>query len=347
MAINGICEKELESLHATIIKSIEKFDLALTGKVVLTEAATGNYVTTPIIAAAAGAEKVYAVTRDSKYGSVEDVKQQTFILAEKLGVDDKIEVITDLDGIDLGKIDILTNTGFLRPIDKKTIDRLSPKCVIPLMWETWEYRAADLDIEATAEKGIKVYGTNEDDSRLKTKEYIGYMVLLFLLQTKHTPIESKVLILGCKAFTACTEKILRQNGYDINVINDYSTREEIGQYDAIVLLEHENDILLIGKEGYIKSNEISYLTDVIHICGNVDFFEAPFRFSPQKPAPFGYMSFTADYMGSHVVIDLHTAGFKVAEGMIEANKRGLAPKEYREFMEEKYPALSFNATKYW
>ena len=48
-----------------IIKAIEKFELSLMDKVVLTEAATGNYVVTLVIAAVAGAKKVYAFTKDS------------------------------------------------------------------------------------------------------------------------------------------------------------------------------------------------------------------------------------------------------------------------------------------
>ena len=43
--------------------SLDKFNLNLTGKVVLTEAATGAYSVTPVIAAMAGA-KVYALAKE-------------------------------------------------------------------------------------------------------------------------------------------------------------------------------------------------------------------------------------------------------------------------------------------
>ena len=77
----------------------------------------------------------------------------------------------------LEDVDILTNTGFLRPINKKLIKALTPKCVIPLMWEPWEFRPEEIDIDACVERGIKVYGTNEADPRLKTMDYIGWIVL--------------------------------------------------------------------------------------------------------------------------------------------------------------------------
>jgi hypothetical protein len=47
------------------------------------------------------------------------------------------------------------------------------------------------------------------------------------------------------------------------------------------------------------------------------------------------------------VIDLHTAGLKVAEGMLSANSAGLKGEEYKLFMEKNYPALGFDDQKYW
>ncbi len=78
-------------------RAIEKFDLNLEGLTVFTEAATGNYLYTPIAAALAGAEQVFAITEDSKYGKKEDVKRQTMEEAKELGVDGKITVLFGKD----------------------------------------------------------------------------------------------------------------------------------------------------------------------------------------------------------------------------------------------------------
>ena len=160
-----------------ILNSLEKFNLNLKGKNVLTEAATGNYVVTPIIAALAGAN-VYAFTKNSKYGTIKEVKKQTIELTKKFGIENKIKIITNLNNVDLKDIDILTNTGFLRPVNKELINKLSSKCVIPLMWEPWEFRNEDLDLEECYNKGIKVYGTDESDNRLKTIDYTIYLICL-------------------------------------------------------------------------------------------------------------------------------------------------------------------------
>jgi len=334
-------------LEKKIINAIAKFNLNLTGKIILTEAATGNYVVTPLIAALAGAEKVYAFTKTSRYGTIEQVKKETYHLAQALHIQDRIEVITDLEQISLDQINILTNTGFLRPITETIIKLLSSNCVIPLMWETWEYRESDLDLNACLNQNIKVYGTNEDDQRLNTKEYIGYMGLKFLLQLNHTPLSSRVLILGCEYFTIHLEKILKRNQYELQIVNVYHEAIDVTKFDVIILLEHHNDLLLIGENGYINIHDINETVDVIHICGNVDFTLAKFNHIPAEPSPFGYMSYTADYMGAHVVIDLHTASLKVAEGMLQANNKYLTKEEYKMFMETNYPAMSFQDERYW
>jgi hypothetical protein len=55
-----------------LLKQVKALNLDLKGKVVLTEAASGAYVVTPIVAAIAGA-KVYAYCKDTAYGTVEEI----------------------------------------------------------------------------------------------------------------------------------------------------------------------------------------------------------------------------------------------------------------------------------
>lgn len=334
-------------LVKSISKSNQKFKLDLRGKTVLTEAASGNYVVTPIIAAIAGAKKVYAYTKNSQYGTIEEVVKQTTQLANLCNVETIIKIVTNLNDVNFHDIDILTNTGFLRPINSDIIDNLKTNCVIPLMWETWEFRKDDLDLEACHSKGIKVYGTNEDDDRLKTKEYIGYMVLKFLLDLKHTPMSSNILVLGCDYFNPYIEKVLNQNNYNYLLIDRYDEKIDVSKFEVIVLAEHYKEDLLIGRNAFIDVEELHRNIDVIHICGNVDFTGATFNYIPEKPAKFGYMSYTADYMGVEVVIDLHTAGLKVAEGMLKANEMDLDKESYKKFMEKYYPVTAFEDKRYW
>ena len=334
-------------LRSKIKKSLRKFSLNLADRIVLTEAATGNFVVTPIIAALSGAE-VYAITKKSKYGSVEDVTRQTHLLADMFNLSHEIHIITSYDQVDLGSVDVLTNTGFNRPIDHGVVQKLSSSMVIPLMWEPWEYRESDVDIDACCRRGIKVYGTNESDPRLRTLDYIGLLVIHLLLQNQKTPFGSNILVLGNERFADPALKVLNQLGYCHTWIHQYQQKiTDIAAYDTIVCLEHVNDDLLIGAGGAIDSNLIDEEQLIIHIAGNVNFGGLLCRKLPQDPAPFGSMSFTTDYVDPMAVIDLHTAGLKVAEGMLSANALKLPPKKYKVFMESNYPAKAFSNPKYW
>ena len=75
-------EKDFKKEKKALKKTIEKWNLNLSNLTVLTEAALGNYIYTPIIAAMAGG-KVYALTKDSIYGTAKKVKKETLLLAKK------------------------------------------------------------------------------------------------------------------------------------------------------------------------------------------------------------------------------------------------------------------------
>jgi hypothetical protein len=337
----------LRNIIDKIRYSIDKFELDLSDLTVLTEAATGNYVVTPILAALAGAQ-VIAFTKNSEHGDVQNVIDQTFDLSDKLKVTSKIDIIQSLGEIDLSQVDVITNTGFLRPINETIISRLSSSCVIPLMWEPWEYRPAELDLQVCAKKGVKVYGTNESDPRLRTMEYIGYVVLHFLLKERCSPFSSKVLILGDGKFGKAIKAVLDANEYSLKWVSDYDQKvDNIDQYDVIICAEHQNKAKLIGGNGYLNGTEISPETIIIHIAGSIDSEFLKSKVIPEQPQKYGHMSYTADFIDNLAIIDLHTAGLNVAQGMIEANKLQLSKSDYKYYLESNYPALAFGNEEFW
>ncbi len=336
------------SIINTVYSSIEKFDLDLKGLNVLTEAATGNYSVTSIIAAIAGAN-VFAYSEESRYGTFEEVKKQTYFLAERCNVQERVEVLDSLEKVDLSSVNILTNTGFLRPVTAALISQLSSGCVIPYMFEPWEFRKDDIDLESCRKKGIKVYGTNEDDERLKTFQYIGYTVLYFLLKKKLTPFSAKILVIGNDKFIKPIVEVLSNNQYSFDIVKEYSKKTETGKYNAIIIAERqrENCIIGPGEDCFIDSKQISEEIFVFHVTGRVDFTGLKADCIPKYPVPFGYMSFNTDFIDSRAVIDLNTAGLKVGEGMLQALKKGLTKRDSKEFIEQNYPALAFDDPDLW
>ena len=65
-----------------LVRQVEALQLNLKGKTVLTEAASGAYIVTPLIAAIAGA-RVFAFSKTTRYGTVEDVFLATRKLADQ------------------------------------------------------------------------------------------------------------------------------------------------------------------------------------------------------------------------------------------------------------------------
>ena len=57
--------------------AVSELELDLRGRVVVTEAATGAYGVTPVLAGLAGARTVYAVAGDSRFGTAEQARAHT------------------------------------------------------------------------------------------------------------------------------------------------------------------------------------------------------------------------------------------------------------------------------
>ena len=101
--------------------AIDRVELDLSGVTVLTEAASGPFVVTPLIAARAGGS-VVAITRDSRHGNADDVRGYTTEWARHFGVADAIEIHVGSAVERAAEVDLVTNLGFVRPIDEAFLD---------------------------------------------------------------------------------------------------------------------------------------------------------------------------------------------------------------------------------
>ena len=173
---------DLGRLKSLAERCINQLELSLEGVTVYTEAASGPYVFDPVLAAMSGARRVYAVTADSSYATSADVERATMEAAAFAGVADRILVTTQKFADQLGESDIITNSGFVRPIDATTLRSLKATAVVPLMWETWEFRDSDLDLDACQSLGILVMGTDEGRPPFPMYSYVGLLALKLLFE---------------------------------------------------------------------------------------------------------------------------------------------------------------------
>src|SRR6478672_1970860 len=102
---------------------------------VYTEAASGAYLFAPILAAMAGARRVYALTADSSYGPGAEIDAMTLSAARRVGVSERLHITLKKAVEHVADSDIITNSGFVRPIDRTMISWMKPTAVVPLMWE--------------------------------------------------------------------------------------------------------------------------------------------------------------------------------------------------------------------
>jgi len=339
-----------------INQSIKAFQLDLTGLRVLTEAASGFFALTPIIAAVAGADFVYTITKNSRYGRASDILKNLNDLAVIWEVHDKIFNLPSKNHNYISKADIITNLGHVRPLTKSFLERLKPTAVIPLMWETWEYRPADLDLRECNRLGIPVLGTNENHPNLKTFDYVGILALKILLDLELEICNSYILLIGNSLFANIINKYLIMNGSnciffpDINQFNNHQLKSNLINIDAIIVADQSNEEI-IGYKSLLLPETINQLNPgiaVVHICGNIDsdaIINSKISLYPKFIAPTGYMSLSTEYLGPKPLIDLHTAGLKVGEVLAKARLRGLCKNEAIKLALEKSPAMDFSISQ--
>lgn len=317
--------------------AIRRFALDLSQFTVLTEAASAYYSLTPLIAALAGSRNVLALTRDSRYGSAAEISSATNQLAQRFDVSNRVEVLMNRNDPRISEADIITNLGFVRPLNVQMLQRLKPTAVIPLMWETWEFRPEDLDLSECRRLGISVLGTNEHHKDLRIFEYIGRVALKLLFESGIEVFRSNVVVLGAGEFAAEVLAAVEAAGGVPAAIQPVEFRdnspqiaETLRQADALVVVEHHDRSLLIGESGQMNPETLARLNPaltVVHICGGVDdqaLRELEVHCWPERFAPAGYMSVATDYVGPRALIDLHTAGLKVGEKLARYRKQNLS-----------------------
>jgi hypothetical protein len=323
---------------------IERLDLDLSGLVVLTEAASGNYVHTPLVCAAAGCERVIAHTKDSAYGSSDAVIEATSRTADLYGLAGGISFAKEISADMWASADIVTNLGFLRPLDGAVVGGLKETACIPLMFETWEFREEDLDLRACWDRGICVLGTNEEHEAIRILDYLGALAAKKLFEQGIEITGSRIVVLGkgkfffkvCGALEQLGAHVLRRpsgDGNDAPGAPDGGL-EELEGADAIVLADEPvSTEVLVGSDGVITPHDIVERcpeATLVQLAGVVDRSELEalaIRCIPRKaPAP-GHMGWSLSELGPRAVIDLHAAGLKVGELLARARLAGLGPKE--------------------
>lgn len=337
-------------MERLIEEAISAFCLDLSGLVVFTEAASRNFVVTPVIAAMAGA-KVYAVTADSRYGLAEDIKKFTYEFADLCGVADDITVLLDKTEKTIGASDIVTNLGFVRPIDLAFIRKMKDTAAVSYMFEAWEFREREVDTEACLSRGIPVMAVDEE-FWLPILNFSGYLCIKMLLSLEIEVQRSKIAIMSNDKFGRIILRCLKKAGARPVLVNDLKAqrdRELLRDVDALVIADYKNEeVILGGENAQISVEDLLRLSEgvsVIQFAGDVDTSELErYRvpYYPKGRAGKHKMCMTLADLGPRPVIELNAAGLKVGEVLTRARRAGLSCLDAERLALQNSPAQSLN-----
>lgn len=315
-------------LKSMIQNAIAFLGLDLSGFTVLTEAASGPYVVTPIIAALAGADRVLSITRNSQYAKLEEVIAQTRAVQDLCNLEDRVEIHTRRTLDLFAEADIVTNLGFIRPIDAEAVTAMKSTAVIPLMCEPWEFRSGDIDLESCRQKGIPVLGTNEDYPGLEIFSYNGWLCLKMLFDAQIEVHKSKIIVISSDKFGVVIERQLTSFGVSTRLESNLRNipKDVIVGADVLVVADYSRDDIIIGAGGDMAAVDLARVAPaitVIQFAGLVDKEDLSnygITVYPAIELSARRMSLTLAGLGPRPVIDLHSAGLKVGQALAEARK---------------------------
>jgi hypothetical protein len=319
-----------------IRRAIDELDLDLSGARVLTEAGSGPYAATPAIAAAAGAERVDAVTGDSQFAPATEVEREVAALVGALDVaPDRVRVHRSRTAVTRG-VDIVTNLGFVRPVDEGLLEKLSRHGVVSLMAESWEIRPEDVDLSACRRMGVPAAGLFEDFRGLNVFASCGPLAVKLCFEAGLEVAGNALVLLGAGRFADVVRLALEANLAHVRQVASASELDEaaIAAVDGLLVVDyHASHAVLGGDVGpsgaqlaawnpALRIVQFTGVTDVraLTVAGLAVW--PPHRLRPRR------MARTLDHLGPRPVVFLHAAGLKVGELLWREAREGVQYGEY-------------------
>lgn len=309
--------------------------LDLSGYTVLTEAASGAYVVTPIAAALAGAKEVVAVTRTTKHGHASDIERNTLALAAMAGVPSGIiSVVQNKDRHLLASADIVTNSGHVRPLDAESVGYLKHGAVVPLMFEAWEIQAGrfDVDLAALQARGIATAGTNERHPNIDVFSYLGLMAVKSLLDAGIAPFKTRVAILCDNPFSDYLRHGLESAGAIVSLGSDFEFLRNGSQPDVLLVAQRPCWKPVVSADDALWLSRHAPHTLIMQFWGDLDrsvLDTLGLQYWPEIAPPSGHMAVLPSAVGPEPIIRLQVGGLKVGQILLKPlEQRTAADMEY-------------------
>ena len=314
----------------------------------LTEAATGPFCVTPVLAAAGGAEVVYAMARDSVYGTAAEAAGQVRQVAAALGRgEDRIIVVADRGEI-RHPIDVVTNAGMVRPIDADLLGKLSHAGAVTVMCEAWELRPGDIDVEYCERHGIPVAGVWEDFGGFNVFRSCGQLALKMCFDAGLEVAGNRLLVVSPDHFGPVIAAALRANGAVATVLASVAELDRAGvaAADGLVLADYTTSSELLSTGNSPSLHELAEWNPglpVVQFTGSSSGGEmrrAGLRPYPGEELAARRMARTLGHLGPRPVAYLNAMGLKVGELLWRRRLRGDGFGEYTALVQELVPGAA-------
>lgn len=334
-----------DSLRHMVERVVERLALDLHGLVVYTEAGTGLFGLTAPLAAAAGADEVIALARPFGTLTASETGQDTMRAAADMGLGNRIRVVTARAATDLAQAHVVTNLGFVRPIDRELIDVLGPTAAVPFMREAWEWRDGEIDVERCRERNVPVFGTDEHDPRVGVFDACGHLALKMLLESGFdTASGAHCVVLSPDPFGPSIVKTFRGLGLDVRLAT--TGPEALADLDdaGALIVADFNGPMRVSDTADIDATGLRRMqpdASVIAFAGGVDarLVESCGRSCwPVEGCRPGRMGLTLAHLGPSAVLRLHAAGLAVGAAASRGRARGLSGAALFEYAAAHAPA---------
>lgn len=308
-------------LARLIEECVARTGLDLSGTTVLTEAASGPYSVTPVIAAFAGAD-VMAVTANSRYGSAEDVTNQTYALAELLGVGSKVTVSAERSAEMFAAADVITNSGHLRPIVGDFARAIRSDAVVALMFEKWEFHAGrvDLDLTELTRRAVLCAGTNERHPDVDVFSYLGAMAVAQLADAGVAAYRGRIVLYCNNPFREYIERGLKSAGAHVVANANPDQLSDGRRIDAIVVATTPGSGHALGVASLRRLAQRNPDVILCHFWGDIDrevVRELSIGIWPVVDPGPGHMGVLPSRVGPEPIVRLQTGGLKVGQILLK------------------------------
>lgn len=307
----------------------DRLSLDLKGMTVVTEAGSGPFLYSALIAALAGAENVIAIAPDSIYATHKEAAFKISERVEDWGIDRKIiQVLSSREEIS-SEIDVFLNLGFVRPLDGLMLSHASKKAVVSYMCESWEYRPHDLDMDLCNKRNIPVAGVNEDYAGFGVFSSCGQLALKLIFEAGLEVAGCNIVIISGDQFGVAIDRALCANNANTVIIDNLAklNLKTIANADAIIVASYSGSANLFEFSAVspYEMAQINPELKIIQFAGSLDVSElkkAGLFVYPDVLLPPFRMSRTLAHLGVRPVIALHALGLKVGELLCRSKMNG-------------------------